>query len=147
MLSSASVETLPLRPEPFAKVMVFAPPLPVASRTSLSPDEPPAAVMRSSRLVELPAVPLEESAVGALTADSAARAAQLAALLTASDGASLDYLSSHAAAIRPLFADGGYRDFERALNEFDFDAALRLLQGAAAARGLATNPSSPKAMT
>jgi two-component system, sensor histidine kinase and response regulator len=78
-------------------------------------------------------------------AASAAHASQLAALLAASDGEAVDYLLANAAAIRAMFADGEYRAFERAVNGFDFEAALERLARAAAARAINLNSPAGKA--
>jgi two-component system sensor histidine kinase/response regulator len=66
-----------------------------------------------------------------------ARAAALARLLGESDGAAADYLEANAAALRGLFADGEFERFEKAVQGYDFDAALAQLERAAAARGMA----------
>jgi PAS domain S-box-containing protein len=68
--------------------------------------------------------------------EAAAHAAQIANLLAEGDGESVDYLAAHVGAIRALFADGEYGAFERAVNEFDFEAALASLRRAAALRGM-----------
>jgi len=70
-------------------------------------------------------------------AEAAAHAARLAGLLAQSDGGSVDYLQSHRDALRAVFADGGYEAFDKAVNDYDFEAALDRLRRAAAARGIA----------
>ncbi len=83
------------------------------------------------------AAPAAADAPAVAPAESAAHAERLAALLAASDGEAADYLLSHGAAIRPLFADGNHAAFERAVQDFDFEGALRLLERAAAGHGIA----------
>jgi CheY-like chemotaxis protein len=55
---------------------------------------------------------------------------QLAALLAASDGEALELLSAEEAVLKPALGSG-YRDFERAINDFDFDSALERLKDTA----------------
>jgi two-component system sensor histidine kinase/response regulator len=86
------------------------------------------------------ALPAGSAAAASSPADAAqavASAARLAALLAEGDGESPDYLAAQAGAIRGLFADAEYGAFERAVNDFDFEAALASLRRAAAARGIA----------
>jgi hypothetical protein len=53
------------------------------------------------------------------------------ALLASSKGKAVDYLRDHRAAIRPLFSDGEYAAFEKAVNAYEFESALEALHRAA----------------
>jgi two-component system sensor histidine kinase/response regulator len=78
-----------------------------------------------------------DTAPAADTAQVAASATRLAALLADGDGESPDYLATQGAAVRSLFVDGDFAAFERQVNDFDFETALGSLRRAAAARGIA----------
>ncbi len=62
--------------------------------------------------------------------------AQLARLLEAGDGEAVDYLAGRAAALRAAFRDGEFVAIERAVESFEFDAALEHLRVAAARAGI-----------
>jgi len=95
-------------------------------------------------LAEAPRAPAAAAAAAApADGEGAAHAARIASLLAASDGESVDYLQAHGAALRALFADGGFAAFERAVSEFDFEAALALLRSAAAARSITLEEAGP----
>ncbi|HTP62581.1 MAG TPA: PAS domain S-box protein [Burkholderiales bacterium] len=79
----------------------------------------------------------------ATAAVSATHGARIAALLADGDGEAMDYLMENGAAIRPIFADGGYAAFEKAVAGFDFEAALGSLSQAAAARGITLETKQP----
>jgi len=64
-------------------------------------------------------------------AASAEAARRVAALLGDSDGDAIDFALDHADRLRPLFAPAGYAAFEKAVNSFDFEAALAQLRKAA----------------
>jgi HPt (histidine-containing phosphotransfer) domain-containing protein len=69
-------------------------------------------------------------------ASAARHASKLASMLAASNGEAADYFVEHRAAIRALFGNGGATAFEKALDEFDFDTALRELHRAVGERGI-----------
>jgi len=93
----------------------------------------------------LATAPGADAGTGEITDASREHARNIAALLASSDGEAVDYLLSAAAALRPVFSNGDYAAFERAVNGFEFDAALALLQRAAAAGGINLNSPSGKA--
>ncbi|MGQ5523962.1 response regulator [Chitinimonas sp. PSY-7] len=59
-----------------------------------------------------------------VSGDTPAILERLSSLLTASDGEAVSYFLEHAPLIRSVFPDGNYTDFEKALTNFDFIAAL-----------------------
>jgi HPt (histidine-containing phosphotransfer) domain-containing protein len=67
---------------------------------------------------------------------AAAHGSKLAALLAASSGEAVEYFDAHRAAVLALFARGGSAAFEKALGEFDFEAALHALRSAAVERSI-----------
>jgi HPt (histidine-containing phosphotransfer) domain-containing protein len=71
-----------------------------------------------------------------MSPESAVHAAHIASLLAQSDGDAVDYLLSHGAVIRAMFAGGAWLSFEKAVNNFDFEGALGQLQKAAGERGV-----------
>jgi two-component system sensor histidine kinase/response regulator len=52
----------------------------------------------------------------------------LSALLERSDGGAVDYLLENRAKVRAVFPPGLYEPFEKAVTEFDFEAALKQLR-------------------
>jgi HPt (histidine-containing phosphotransfer) domain-containing protein len=68
--------------------------------------------------------------------DGAQHLGRLARLLAAADGEAVSYFMGHAGAIRSAVADD-YAAIERAVNDFDFEAALSRLRRAASTRGIA----------
>jgi signal transduction histidine kinase/CheY-like chemotaxis protein len=78
-------------------------------------------------------------AVAAPSADpaaAAAHAARMAALLAESDGDAVEYLVTHAAEFRLVFAGAEFPAFESAVNRYDFGPALELLRAAAGQRNI-----------
>ena len=71
------------------------------------------------------------------TGDAALHAAHLASLLQASDGDAGDYFSAHRGVLRHALGDGAMNRLAGALDDYEFDAALEQLRGAAQARGIA----------
>jgi two-component system sensor histidine kinase/response regulator len=69
--------------------------------------------------------------------DATKHASVLATLLSAASGDAADYFGQHGAAILSLLGKREAAVFEKALGEFDFDAALDELRRATRARGIA----------
>ncbi|HVR52093.1 MAG TPA: hypothetical protein VMS38_20330, partial [Pseudorhodoferax sp.] len=72
-----------------------------------------------------------------MAGDAARHAAHLASLLQASDGDAGDYFSAHRGVLRHALGDGAVSRLAGALDDYEFDAALEQLRGAAQARGIA----------
>ena len=94
---------------------------------------PTAAPLQAMRARLAAAVAALEQKLGATEVKNAApvdaaKAAGLARLLAESDGAAADYLDTHAAALRGLFARNEYERFEKAVHGYDFDTALAALR-------------------
>jgi two-component system sensor histidine kinase/response regulator len=72
-----------------------------------------------------------QSAVSvAVSAASSDDLMKLKALLERSDGEAVDYLLEHRSTIRAAFGQNQYELFEKAVKEFDFEAALKQLRAA-----------------
>jgi len=74
---------------------------------------------------------------------SAAHAQALAQLLAASDGNAQDYFDANADALKSLFARAEFQRFEKAIQDFDFEAALALLEAATRIKGSTLGETTP----
>jgi CheY-like chemotaxis protein len=97
----------------------------------------PALVRAVTALAALPAADDGATSAAVVVAPAAGpELAQLARLLEAGDGEAVDYLAGRAAALRAAFRDGEFVAIERAVESFEFDAALAHLRVAAARAGI-----------
>ncbi|WP_326532902.1 hypothetical protein, partial [Pseudorhodoferax sp.] len=70
-------------------------------------------------------------------AEAAERAHGFAQLLADCDAQAEEYLAEHRAALQQFLGGGALGDVERAVRNFDFDAALQTVRDAAAQQGVA----------
>jgi PAS domain S-box-containing protein len=86
------------------------------------------------------ALPTPVAAPGAqpapATPEATRHAVHLAQLLDANDGEAGDYFSVHQTLLRQVLGDGVVNQLASTLDDFEFDAALQQLRGAAQARGI-----------
>ncbi|TAN49883.1 MAG: response regulator, partial [Betaproteobacteria bacterium] len=100
-----------------------------------------AELARALSALEKGLAPREAEAADAVVAPASngmdrEKIAQLRALLASSKGKAVDYLRAHRTAIRPLFSDGEYAAFEKAVNAYEFESALEALHRAAGLQGV-----------
>jgi two-component system sensor histidine kinase/response regulator len=88
------------------------------------------ASVRQAVVLQVQSVPTE-----AMAKETGAMAQELVRLLAAGDGDALDYFESHTSAARNLFAPADFERFERAMQGFDFETALGLLEEAMRIKG------------
>ena len=94
------------------------------------------AVMAVQHALAQTAEPASPSAGQAIGPESASCLARLCSLLEASDGEAALFLRVNQKHVQPVFAGDGYVAFEQALQNFNFDEALRLLRQAADSNGI-----------
>jgi signal transduction histidine kinase/DNA-binding response OmpR family regulator/HPt (histidine-containing phosphotransfer) domain-containing protein/CHASE3 domain sensor protein len=93
--------------------------------------EPLVGALRGALQPAPAATPAPEPAAGSVNpAESRKAAGGLLALLSASDPSASDFLASHRAALRPLFAEGTWPAFERLVADYSFDEAQTRLEEA-----------------
>jgi len=92
--------------------------------------QPLVAELRSALVPAAAAVPAQQAAVTpADPAESKKAATGLLALLTETDPTASDFLAAHQPALRPLFTQDGWQQFERLLDDYSFaEAQARLEQ-------------------